>query len=98
MVKIRRAAHDFDVLLGDLAHEDIRKVDLGLSHQMQQQVQRPVELLQMNADRHQPRPAMASIRLSTASSTAPVTEERMPVSAPVRHNAISTTCVIWNIF
>ena len=44
-VKIRRAAHDFDILLGDLAHEDVLEVDLGLAHQVQKQVQWPIELL-----------------------------------------------------
>ena len=40
-VKVRRVAHDFDILLGDLAHEDVVEVDLGLAHQVQQQSSGP---------------------------------------------------------
>ena len=42
----------FDVLLRDFADENILQVDFGLADQVEQKIQRPVELLQTNVNRH----------------------------------------------
>ena len=44
-VEVRRGLHRFDVLLRNFADKNVLQVDLGLADQVQQKMQRPVELL-----------------------------------------------------
>ena len=92
-IEILGIADDFDVLLGDIADEDLLQVNFGFADQRQQQIQRSVKLFEMKAQRHQFNPAIIRSRLSTAFSTASKAVPRMRENAPEKHRTNSKSRV-----
>ena len=86
-VQFVHARHGFEILLGDLADENILDVDLRVLHQREQQIQRPIELLERNHVHAYSTPRAATIAYATCP-----TPESTPESAQFKNQGkISVT-------
>src|SRR5699024_6247021 len=76
-----------EILLGDLADENILDVDLRVLHQREQQIQRPIELLERHDVHAYSTPSAATI----AYATCPTPESTPESAQPKYQGKISVT-------